>query len=202
MARTAQIIVTAEKTAAPTTGVSPRYRIAHSFPNPDPADLIARTAQVVNHLGRVQGLTGDMGLLAREAMTVFSYRGDTEHLIGMADHEDVSHIFAGAVDGCELAVLVEITSHWFRFGFLASLDTGDEITDVCRVHEFWLRTGIPASHMATVAEAYRTLMAAECEDHALVDDDSIAEVLTPTPESPYLVTYTPGPAWGPAHTRP
>lgn len=69
------------------------------------------------------------------------------------------------------------------------------------VHEFWLRTGIPASHMATVAEAYRTLMAAECEDHALVDDDSIAEVLTPTPESSHLVAYTPGPAWGPTHTR-
>ena len=51
-------------------------------------------------------------------------------------------------------------------------------------------------------EAYRTLMAAECEDHALVDDDSIAEVLTPTPESSHLVTYTPGPAWGPTHTRP
>lgn len=201
MARTAQIIVTAEKTAAPTTGASPRYRIAHSFPNPDPADLIARTAQLVNHLGRVQGLTGDMSLLAREAMAVFSYRGDTEHLIGMADHEDVSHIFAGDVDGCELAVLVEITSHWFRFGFLTSLDTDEEITDVCRVHEFWLRTGISASRMATVAEAYRTLMAAECEDHALVDEDSIAEVLTPTPESTLLVTYTPGPAWGPACTR-
>lgn len=143
-----------------------------------------------------------MGLLAREAMAAFSYRGDTEHLIGMSEHEDVSEVFAGDVEDCELAVLVEITSHWFRFGFLSSLDTGEEITDVCRVHEFWLRTGIPASHMATVAEAYRTLMAAECEDHALVDDDSIAEVLTPTPESPHLVTYTPGPAWVPAHTRP
>lgn len=202
MAPNAQIIVTAEKTAAPTTGGSPRYRIAHSFPNPDPADLIARTAQLVNHLRRVQGLTGDMGLLAREAMATFSYRGDTEHLIGMSEHEDVSVVFAGDVEDCELAVLVEITSHWFRFGFLTCLDTGEEITDVCRVHEFWLRSGIPASHMATVAEAYRTLMAAECEDHALVDDDSIAEVLTPTPESSHLVTYTPGPAWGPTHTRP
>lgn len=201
MARNAQIIVTAEKTAAPTAGDSPRYRIAHSFPHPDPADLIARTAQLVNHLGRVQALTGDMGLLAREAMAVFSYRGDTEHLIGMSEHEDVSHIFAGDVDDCELAVLVEITSDWFRFGFLTCLDTDEEITDVCRVHEFWLRTGISASRMATVAEAYRTLMAAECEDHALVDEDSIAEVLTPTPESTHLVTYTPGPAWGPAYTR-
>lgn len=55
MAPTAQIIVTTEKTAAPTTGGSPRYRIAHTFPRPDPTDLIARTAQLVTHLRRIQG---------------------------------------------------------------------------------------------------------------------------------------------------